>query len=99
MLPTLEEFRARRDYYQARRRADVLPQRKDEENALKREIALLTRTRDDLRKQKKHNPAIDNDLTALWWRFSEVKGERVMIESDDYMMALMAQIESEAANG
>lgn len=95
MLPTLAQFCERRDYFQALRRLQALPQLRADKTALKREIDLLARQRDSMSKHDRH--AIEGSLKAIWKTYSEVTGQLAMIEGDKYMMALMAQIESEAA--
>ena len=112
-LPTLAQFCEIRDYHQAVRRLQALPQLRVDKTALKREIDTLKAEIERMGiKQTKglpwaalsaalhHNHKRDGlagQVVEIGWKLQEVTGQLAMIEGDKYMMALMADIESKVA--
>lgn len=79
-LPSLSEFRALRNRFQAERRMTALPHLKQQEAALSREIALLRRQRDAASKHDKQ--IIENNLLPLTWKQQDISGQIAVIEGD-----------------
>jgi hypothetical protein len=76
----LDEFRAKRDYFQWLRRIQVLPMLNERKSALKRDIDVLTRKRNAASKRDKE--LIESQMLPLQWEYQEVWGEVAIIESE-----------------
>lgn len=74
---TCAEFRAKRDYFQAVRRFQVLPQLEAAEIALKAKIGAYKRKMDRLSKHDKQ--AVESGYVALWQQYSENHAQLAVI--------------------
>lgn len=79
-LLTCAEFQARRDFYQYLRREQVLPQLKERQTALRRDLDVFYRQYDQAAKHDKQ--IIQNNMRPLQVEYQYISGQVAVIENE-----------------